>query len=68
MQRDGFASMNELLRHPYMIERSATRGDVLQIVKGGGKNNKSRFEIGTLSDRRTEAIRAAHGAFLGNWG
>ena len=48
-----------------MIERHVTRGDVFHIVRGGGGNNKKRFEIGTLYDEVTEAVRAAQGHSLG---
>ena len=57
--------MRRLLEHPYMVERAVTVEDVYAIVEGAGGNNKSRFQIGTLYDGETEAVRAAQGHSIG---
>ena len=61
MQRDGFSSIRSLLDHPYIIGRASTLCDVYEIARGGGGNNKRRFELGAFPDGRTVAIRDARG-------
>ena len=45
MQRDGFASMKELLRRPYMTERSGAHDGVHQIANGGGETTNIDSEL-----------------------
>ena len=61
MRRDGFVNVQNLLGHPYMVERGVTEREVDGIVAGLGGNNKFRFERGNSPGGITHMIRATQG-------
>ena len=61
LQRDGFVPLNDLLNTEDLRELFASREDIRRIVRGGGGNNKFRFEMAMLADRATVTFREAQG-------
>lgn len=61
MQKGGFVDVIAFPNHPHLVERKTTIGDLGQIARWAGGNDKGRFEFGTMSGRRPRAIRATHG-------
>ena len=67
MRRGGFVNLQNLLDHPYMVEREASGRDVDGIIAGLGGNAKFRFGRGSSPGGDTHMIRATqgHSASLG---
>ena len=61
VQRAGFSPFHTVLKLSSMRELFSSQTDVRNIVRGDCGNLKLRFEMGTMSDQPTAAIRAAQG-------
>ena len=64
-QRGGFVSVRKVTDRPYVIERAGSLGDIYEIDSGGGRNRKLRFELGALSDKKTETTGASQEHSMG---